>query len=126
MVVINITMESSSHNLVDLNSWYSVTTDYHFSVADIIVVNTTIARVETPYIFKRLPAFCYIEALRDYGMKYVVTLEFLDLINKLTTDFGHLRVRPSELGYSYVNKKHPSPDFSHHGPGGLSKATRPF
>ena len=117
-------MDRSELSLADLNYWYSVTTDYHFSVADIIVLNTTIQQVETPYIFKRLPAFCYIEPMRDYGFRYLRTVECLDLINILKADFGHLRVKPSDVGYQYV--KSASPDFSNHGPGSPLKATKPF
>jgi hypothetical protein len=118
-------MDRSSLSLGDLNYWYSVTTDYHFSVADIIVLNTTTEKIETPYIFKRFPAFCYMEQMRDYGMRYVAALEFLDLINILKTEHGNLRVKPSDVGFNY-DKKHPSPDFSNHGPSSLSTTARPF
>ncbi len=120
---INNDMDRTQYSLVDLNSWYLITTDYHFSVADIVVLNTTIDSIETPYIFKRFPAFCYIEPIRYYGMKYTVTLQFLELINILKSDYGHLKVSPTEIGRKYVNDaKHTSPSSSNHGPGYSSQA----
>ena len=124
---INNDMDRKRYSLVDLNSWYSITTDYLFSVADIVVLNTTIESIETPYIFRRSPAFCYIEPMRDYGMKYSVALEFLELINILKSDYGHLKVSPTELGRRYVNhSKHTSPSSSNLGPGYSNQATSYF
>jgi hypothetical protein len=119
-------MDRSTFELVDINHWYKITRDYHFAVADIIVVNTTLAQVDTPYIFKRQPAFCYIESIRDYGMKYCPVVEFLDIINTLQRDFGHLKVNPKDVGKSYERSAQSSTiSLGHYGPGCLGEIERP-
>jgi hypothetical protein len=119
-------MDRSGYGLIDINYWYSVTSDYHFAVADIVVINTTLEQIETPYIFKRNPAFCYLEPLRDYGMKYCPAVEYLALINTLRTEFSHFKVNPKDLGRTYDNSKNNGPSFGHYGPCNFGKIAKSF
>ena len=96
-------MDRRRFNLRRLNFWYSLTKGYQSSVDDVIVLNTTTSNIETPYVFTRYPSFCYVEPMRDYGMKFSYAWEYLELINILKSDYAHLRVSLTDVGLNHGN-----------------------
>lgn len=118
-------MKMLRDSLVGLNYWYSVTIDYYSSTADCIVINVNTEYEEQVYLFERFPAFCYIEGIRDYGMKYTRSLDYLQVINTLEQYYGNNRIWPSDLGVNYV-KDHTGTSFNHNRPGNVRKTARPF
>lgn len=100
--MLNIFMDK--YDLRNMDYWYAVTVQYGVDVADIIVISSLYHSVETPYIFKRFPALCYMEELRDSGIRHQPDRAFLEVINMLKARYPHLRVAPRKVGKDYESK----------------------
>lgn len=72
--------------------WYTEVVRYGRHFADVIVISGVHGEGETPFIFKKYAALCYMEELRDQAIKYTPDYRFLQVINMLTVHFSHLRV----------------------------------
>lgn len=104
------------YSLNDLNYWYAVTTDYVFTVADIIVINEGPSYQEKPYIFKRHRSLCWYDGIRDYAFSYQPDIQYIKLINNLKRKYAHLRVNPRGLRRIYDSTCKTSDSFSFYGP----------
>ena len=93
-------------DLKNMDYWYAVEVRYGFGFADIIVISTRYHAVETPYIFKKHPALCYFESMRDQAIKYMPDYGYLQLINTLRTRYPHMQVDPKRLGRNYDKNIH--------------------